>query len=591
MRLCSKLLLLLPALAPVSAMAQQAGVAPAQSNGQIIVEGQKATKTEQMSGWHVAETTHVLVYSNGYKEDLVRVAHNLEKLHFLLSVLLNRVGEPDDVTKLKVVLIGDRADFDHLELHNLRWQEGPFAKFWPEERYYDPRVDGAVFAIPTTDQGVSLHTIKDLQPDERPDPKNIDDSEFKLEDAMMARNQEIQREGFVLTADSRLYSGYAQHYLMNYFPAAYPRWFLDGFGEVFSTVVSSADDKIAYGFAPDGFYRIMRQYGRYPVGKLFDGSYLDPGNGHRGWTPFHAWVLVHMLFFSDEWREPLHRYLTAVARGVPPAEAAKELGDPAKLQAAIGNYRGRKIPFERMTFPSERAAAPVVRQLSQREAKRIQGELLIDSRIELPPSPPAGADTKTTAEMTRARQEAVAARDRWLAELRHTATQYPRDIEAQLLLAEAECRVDHVDACLAAAERGLALAPGDVRAMTWAGVAQTRQAISGPAGEREAKLVAARALFVRANHADPEAPLPLLAYYRSYADAGETAPEAAVNGLIKVTEVSPAAPGPRVLLGQEFAQRGAPVAAAKALLPVADGAYDSPEKARAQALLASLSKH
>ena len=36
-------------------------------------------------------------------------------------------------------------------------------------------------------------------------------------------------------AESLLYAGYAQHYLLTYFPAAYPRWYLDGFGQIFAS--------------------------------------------------------------------------------------------------------------------------------------------------------------------------------------------------------------------------------------------------------------------------------------------------------------------------------------------------------------------
>ncbi|NWO96642.1 hypothetical protein GY976_26280, partial [Escherichia coli] len=67
---------------------------------------------------------------------------------------------------------------------------------------------------------------------------------------------------------------------------------------------------------------------------------------------------------------------------------------------------------------------------------------------------------------------------------------------------------------------------------------------------------AARSTIARANRADSEYPLPLLAYYRSFAEAGEPAPDIAIEGLMKAADTVPAASGSRLLLGEAFARRG-----------------------------------
>jgi hypothetical protein len=81
---------------------------------------------------------------------------------------------------------------------------------------------------------------------------------------------------------------------------------------------------------------------------------------------------------------------------------------------------------------------------------------------------------------------------------------------------------------------------------------------------------------------------PLIAFFRSYADAGETPPQPALAGMLKVTDSVPAAPGPKLLLGAELAREGQAEAARKTLLPVANSGYDSPEKPKAQAVLEGL---
>uniref|UniRef100_UPI002FCC06C1 hypothetical protein n=2 Tax=Pseudomonadota TaxID=1224 RepID=UPI002FCC06C1 len=111
-----------------------------------------------------------------------------------------------------------------------------------------------------------------------------------------------------------------------------------------------------------------------------------------------------------------------------------------------------------------------------------------------------------------------------------------------------------------------------------------------PANERAGRLKAARITIARANRADSESPLPLLAYYRSFAAAGETAPDMAVEGLMKAVDTVPAAPGPRLLLGEALAKRGNAAAARNALIPVANGPYETPEAAPARTLLSGLAQ-
>lgn len=583
-----------------SAGAQTAPPPPNQDKWGIVVTGQRPDgKRPEMSDWHVAETEHVVVY--GKDEDrLKRVAHNLEKEHFLLSVLFNRVDTPDDTAKLRVIMIGDTPDFQAMKLVNLRWQQGPYPRVFPTARYYDPRDDGAVLATTYTDQKILLRQAyyKASKEDFPPTPEswlstgatadtpNTAGGAFDFATAL----DRVGEISFPMTAEGRLYASYAQHYLMTYFPAAYPRWFIDGFGEVFATLKADKPGEIEYGAMPEGYLQVLDWYSSqgYPIRRLLDGSYLnvDPKQPH--WTPYHAWALVHLLFFSEEWKASLHNYLAAAARGADPAAQAAALGDVARLQRQLAGYRGRKVPFERLTYPPDRAAPPIIRQLTRNEAAILRGRLEMGARVELPPAPPPGTDPATAKRMDDARHDAIAARDSWLAKLRENAAEAPSEFPAQLLLAEGECRTGNDAECLAAADRALALVPESSPALAWKGVALVHIAVAGPTAGREAKLEEARALIVRANHADTEATLPLIAYYRSFADAGEAPPDIALEGLAKASESVPSAPTTRLLLGEALAARGDAVDARRALLPIADGPYDSPERARAREVLASV---
>jgi len=576
------------ALSSVAATAQSLSPGKVGDNGSIVVTGTRPTgaKPIPMSDWHVAETDHLLVFSKGDQKRLTRIAHNLEKLHFLLSVLLNRVDEPDETIKLGVTLFGDTADFDHLGLKNLRWQQGPYPKHFPSQLYYDPREDGAVLATTHTDQkillqqGLLLASISNLQPSA---DGGMGQSMAGAGGAV--ENARVGEISFPVSADGRLYSGFAQHYLLTYFPAAYPRWYLDGFGEIFATLSTPEDGAIEYGRAPEGFRDVMEWSGRYGLTDVLNGRYLSDKRDWPAWTPYQAWALSHLLFFSEEWKAPLSRYLAAVASGAAPGEAAARLGDVGKLQRELATYKGSKVPFERMTYPADRVPPPIVRQLKQSEAGFVRGKLELGARVEIPPAPPPGTDAETAQRIEKARSKALAARADWLERLQRNAARYPAELEAQLLLAEGECRSGNPQACLAAADRALALAPNGASALAWRGIALAQQAVAGPASERNAGLRAARAAIVRANRADTEAVLPLLGYYRTFAEAGETPSAAAVDGLAKAVAVVPSAPASRVLLGEALVTRRQPKEARKALLPVAKGAYESPERAKARALL------
>jgi hypothetical protein len=535
----------------------------------------------EMSDWRMAETPHVVVFSKDDEESLTRTAHNLEKLHFLLSVLTGRVDEPDETIKIAVTIIGDAGDFEQLRLTDSRWQYGPYPRAFSKTIYYDPREDGPVLATSKT----GLNII--LQPSEgRPSDRDCaSEGGASLvsvsyspsinpvtgaEDWSGISGQFPQNEiAFCQSADSRLYAAFAQSFLMTYFPAAYPRWYLQGFGEMFGTM-QAGDDFIEYGHLPPGYWQVMDWYNAYPVEQILDGRYLT---GKRSWTPHHAWKLAHLLYFSDEWKPRLLAYLDAKAQGEDDASAVRALGNPGELQTALNAYRRSKLQYERLDFPADRAPEPVVRRLTRAEAGLIRGRLELGARIEVPAE--GGRDYAT----------ALARRANWLERLRDNATRFPNLIEHQLLLAEAECRSGNPDQCLAAADRALAQAPTEMRATVLKGTALTQLAVRAPAAERRERLKEARSFIVKANRMDPEGILPLIAYYNSFAGAGQKAPDVAVEGLWKVVNSSPAAPSPRLKLGEELVERDLELEARKALLPVAKGPFETPEQPAAAALL------
>lgn len=568
----------------------------------VVVQG----RLEKLSRWREAETDHVVVISDGSEAELRRIAHNLERLHFLLSVLLGSIDQPDEARKLRVTLVGDSSEFDARDLRNLRLAPGPYRSGFDVQGYYDPREDGPVLAATRYDTRIQLErgfSLASVLPDliratsgGVPDPTTNNAglgqhlagpmgtrAGFAQKPDPFAVN--VNEVSVPVTAEGRIYAAFARNWLLTHFPNAYPRWYLDGFGELFATIEVKADGQIAYGRAPEGYRQVLDRVRARPVKEVLAGKYLEARRDDSRWTPFHAWALAHMLFFDEKRRPQLRNHLAAIATGADPAKAAEAFGDLDQLQRDLAAWDNRKMPYERMTYPAERAAEPMVRQLTQGEATFVKGRLELGSRIALP-APQPGADAEAAARAERARQRAIVERDAWLAELRRDAARYPASLQAQLLLAEAECRTGNTAGCRAAAERAVRIDANSSDARAWRGSALLAEALAAPAAERAARLKAARTEIARANRADPENPLPLIAYYRSFAEAGETPPDVAIEGLMKVVDIVPTAPGPRLMLGEALLRRGNAPAARRALLPVAYGAYESAERSRAQALIA-----
>lgn len=544
----------------------------------ITVTGARPREAKvELSDWRMAETPHVVVFSQGSEKVLRETAHNLEKLHFLLSALFDQADKPDDTIKVAVTMIGDVAEFEQLRLTDRRWQYGPFPVAFAKSIYYDPREEGSVLS--TTQEGVNLI----LQPsDGRPTRRNCTEDDGPLIDNYLVAvgggeltaddfSKQIRKNEIAIcqTAQSRLYAAFAQNYLMTYFPAAYPRWFVQGFGELFAPLVTDKD-YIDYGQRPEGYFKVLDRYGDYPVKDVLNGRYLS-GEG-KAWTPYHAWRLVHFFYFSKEWKPRLDKYLADIAAGVDPKRAAAAFGDPRALQRAVTLFRGSKAPYDRLTFPADRAPEPSIRRLTRAEAGLIRGRLELGARIEVPDAGPE-------------RDRALARRSAWLDRLRGNATRFPDLIENQLLLAEAECRAGNPEQCLTAADRAIAQAPTDTRALVWKGTALTQIAARAPAAERLQKLAEARSFLVKANRLDPEGILPLIAYYDSFAVAGDPATDAAVGGLYKVVQSAPAATTSRLALGKELLDRDLKDDARSTLLPVARGPFNTPEQPAAAALL------
>ena len=549
-------------LVSLAATAAGVSVQAAIPDNEVVVSG----KLEKRSVWKRAETEHVIVTSDGSEGELKRVSRNLELLYNLLSRLYRRGGGPDDTVKLQVTLFDSPAALRAMSLHDARVQEGPYLPGFSALTYYDPREDGEVLAVARSDQQVNLNTARAFN-------KDCDDY-YANGGADFCTNTSRAptvpwHDPFITTWEQALYARFAQHFLLTYDPQAYPRWYLDGIGALFSTIQIGRDGSINYGEPPAQFRQVFTSFGDLDVTAIVTGRYLDAAPGKATWTPVHAWFLTHYFLFADlkpERRAQFQRYMAAIRQGKPMAEAAKAFGNLGWLQSDITRRLESDVDYAHAEPPPAAIAEPLITALSPSAAA------LIEARLELS-APIDGA-------------AAVSDESAWLAQAR-AAARIRNDRDTLLFAAEAECRSHHPDACLADADHVLAATPDDAGALAWKGVALTDQAIAGPAASRADALSAARQTIARAIKADGDAPLPLIAYFRSFAAAGEPVPEPAMLGMAQIIRRVPAAPGPRLYLAEELVRQGKAELARKLLGPILYGAYDSPEKATAANLFAA----
>lgn len=549
-RCCAALLCLSP-LAPAIAQAQTA------SSDNIVVKG---NSEEKKSDWKRAETAHLIVYSDGSEGELREVTTNLERLYGLMSRIYRRGAQDDETVKLQVTLFGDKDFAARLGLQNRGALEGPYAGVFADQRYYDPREDGDVLAIARKDQLLEVNTKR---------AEDLDCADALAEGAFQCPFPPAYSPPLVRHWQAVLYSAFAQHFLRTYTHEVFPRWYIDGVGAIFSTLVVRADGALDYGLAPDGYRMFFRAYQPIDVADVVTGSYLDASKPQ--WNPYQAWAIAHYFLFSNlkaERGRQFREYITAIGRGAPMAEAAQVFGDLRRLRSDLSTYRGSVLQFARTAKPAAREEAPVISRLFVTSAAMVEARLQLGARLAPFADDGAGAEP-------------------WLDQLRTKLAALPYDPEATLVQAEAECRGGHADTCLALAERLLEKAPDDVRALTWKGVALTGQAIAGPGPERTATLAAARKTLERAIQLDGEAPQPLIAYFQSFTRAGEKVPDSAMRGLALAIRAVPAAPAPRLYMAQELVRQNHADLARAVVYPLLYGADDTTEKRAAQALFAA----
>jgi Flp pilus assembly protein TadD len=340
---------------------------------------------------------------------------------------------------------------------------------------------------------------------------------------------------------------YAHHFLISNSRASTPRWFGEGAAEFFASAEFPAGGGIKIGMPAQHRAGELAFAREVTVEQLLDPAAYDDGV-RKGFDSFYgkSWALYHYLTLGPETRTgQLATYLRLIGQGKGSREAGLEaFGDFRQLDRDLDKYlRQSKLLAAVFTADKLHIGAIAVRPLTAGEAAVMPVRIRSDRGV--------------------TREEAL----ELLVDARAVAAQYPGEAMVQSALAEAEFDAGNDAEAIAAADAALALDPKQANAYVQKGYALFRQAAE--ADDAGAAYKAAVAPFLALNKIEHDHPLPLVYYFRSFAERGEQPPEQAVRGLERATELAPFDVGLRFNLAVYQINAGDLAQARANLLPLA----------------------
>ncbi|MDB5703970.1 MAG: hypothetical protein JWN66_1086 [Sphingomonas bacterium] len=354
---------------------------------------------------------------------------------------------------------------------------------------------------------------------------------------------------------------YSHHFMYSNYPNAYPLWYSEGFAEFNANVQFNADNSMTVGLPANyRYYALHNGNTELPVKELLNPS---PDTLRDGFAVDRiyglGWLLTHYLTLDPARKGQLDTYLALLNKGKPSVEAATmAFGDIRALYHDLFNYlRANKLaPPLRVPAPTH-AIAVTITPLSEGAGAMMP----VHARSA------SGVTTKSANDVAKD-GERVAAR-------------FPADPIVQVDLAEAEFDADDLDAADAAADRALAAAPTNMTALLYKGRVATARAKKAKATDA-ATWGAARAWFLKANHSDPNAALPLLLYYQSFLAAKAEPSPGALKGLSRAQVLAPEDHTVRFLLARHLLDQGDVASARFLLRPIAYAPHGKADDDRAR---------
>jgi tetratricopeptide (TPR) repeat protein len=364
--------------------------------------------------------------------------------------------------------------------------------------------------------------------------------------------------------DDTVLHEYVHHFMLQYYPSAYPAWLVEGYAEYYMTADLARTRLVVGGFNA-GRARTLTKPGAWiPMQDVLSKRPMALKEDRDRYAYYaQAWLLTHYILSDPGRRKLLSPYLNAVREGRDPVKAWQEVygDDPASLTRKLYNYMGRPIPAIGLsrTWPVD-PPMTVTRLSPNADDLILEGQ-----RLKLG----VGRDERPAL----------------LARIREAAASRPKDRFGQMVLARAETLYGDRSAGEAILDGLLAADPKDWEALVALGESKLAASRGDPA-QKAANLDQASKLFARAFKIDPDNPETL----HGYADAQALKPmtESLADIRVRAVVLAPQIGHLRLDAGRALIQIKDLNMARMILTPLATGPHGGSEVTAAQAMLKSI---
>ena len=426
--------------------------------------------------WHEARSKHFLIYADQPPAELKAFAEKLERFDHTVRLSLDMDSPPiSDSERLKIFVL--RSSDDMARLTGNSYAAG----------LYTSRASGS-YAF--------LYKMK------------------KTEIIVGTSDGSGTYDNSAMNTQIVFFHEYTHHLTLQNLPFAVPVWLREGTAEFFATVDFDKDGNVMVGKFPR--YRSWEVFlgAHLPVEKMIGQPY-DKLDGDEFATMYgRGWLLTHYLLVSGKRDGQLHKYLTALQAGKPIADAAKDaFGDLKQLEREMRDYVStRSLPG--FTIPAKLIQTGEVSVRALRPAESAMINVVMSSKL--------GVSENEAPKLAAAARKAAAS--------------FPNDPAAQDALAEAEADAKNYAAADAAADRALAANPNDVQALIYKGRARMELGKTNSSAVDWGRI---RGWFIRANKLATENAEPLMLYYKSFTEAGQSPTANAVEALVYALDLAP----------------------------------------------------
>lgn len=457
------------------------------------------------AAWYRAESENFIVYMDDSRDDVGRMTERLERFNYVMRTLQNVTAEPSPV-KLRVFVVSST-------------------------RRVQSMLDGRASA---NTAGIYMPLTRG--------PYAI------------VPERTGSRGRFALRSEHVLFHEYAHHFMLQYYPANYPGWYVEGFAEFWSMVRLRPDNRVELGRPAANRAPDLHLSSWIPIADM-----LSNEAPLSGMLYAQAWLFTHYAFFDPDAGRLLRRYLTRMQEGASASEAyalSFALSD-VDYDDVLQDYRDGRL--RGMAFDMENTPR-------------------------FPVSITEISDTDAEIALLYARETEQGLR---LAE--ELATGHPDNAQAHVELARFRIENGNMSGAIEAADRALALDPDHIEANLYKGIALTEAAIDS-GDDEDARWQEARDHIARANRADPGNALALYSFYRAYPH-DDLRPEIVDQALELAYSFVPQSPEVRFLMVEEMINQERYDLALRIIVPLLQAPHGTGTDANAQAMMASLRQY